>query len=311
MRLIDVLDEPLLAGRLAGNTRRNYIGALGRWSQSGVVTVADVTIEAVRAYLTARIAVVSPASANQELMAVLSVLAHLETTGRYDLAQLQAIRRLKVQAEGARALSAPHLTPYEFDRLLSYALTKPWHYVNGRDAGKPILICSPLEARTVGQIGAWAGLRQQEMARLAWSDIDWQSRTLRVGHEHGVTKTKRERRVPMCSQLVALLEELREARLRGSLGTFVLGPTARSRSQEDRPLTARCISTRLLALREVACMPQVTFHLLRHTRASWWVQAGVPIAKVAAWLGHSVETCVKFYAGIRAEYDADVERMPA
>lgn len=68
---------------------------------------------------------------------------------------------------------------------------------------------------------------------------------------------------------------------------------------------------RLRALRGVAGMPHVTFHLLRHTRASWWIQAGVALVKVAKWLGHSVEVCSTFYAGIRAEYDADVERMPA
>ena len=36
-----------------------------------------------------------------------------------------------------------------------------------------------------------------------------------------------------------------------------------------------------------AKLPGVTAHVLRHTAASWMVQSGIPIAKVAVYLGNS------------------------
>jgi integrase len=57
-------------------------------------------------------------------------------------------------------------------------------------------------------------------------------------------------------------------------------------------------------------MPFVDFTLLRHTRASWWVQAGVPLAKVAKWMGHSINICARHYAGLQPGYDTDCERAP-
>lgn len=41
------------------------------------------------------------------------------------------------------------------------------------------------------------------------------------------------------------------------------------------------------------------------------MQGGVPIAKVAKWLGHSVEVCARHYAGISDAYDPEAERGAA
>lgn len=45
--------------------------------------------------------------------------------------------------------------------------------------------------------------------------------------------------------------------------------------------------------------------------ASWWVQAGVPIAKVAKWLGNSPEVIQRHYGGLVAGWDPDAERGAA
>jgi integrase len=52
----------------------------------------------------------------------------------------------------------------------------------------------------------------------------------------------------------------------------------------------------------------VTFITLRHTYASWLIQGGVSIAKVARWMGHSVTICWKHYAGLIPGGDRDVEK---
>lgn len=66
---------------------------------------------------------------------------------------------------------------------------------------------------------------------------------------------------------------------------------------------------------ERAGMPDVTAHTLRHTAATWMVQAGVPIPKVAAFLGHrDSRTTERVYGHHAPEYlsegsDAIVARL--
>ncbi len=50
------------------------------------------------------------------------------------------------------------------------------------------------------------------------------------------------------------------------------------------------------------------WHVFRHTFASRLVQAGVPLAKVSAWLGHEdIRTRLR-YAHLAPGHDADIER---
>lgn len=56
---------------------------------------------------------------------------------------------------------------------------------------------------------------------------------------------------------------------------------------------------------------RMTLTLCRHTRASWWIQAGVPVALVAKQLGHSVAVCLRHYGGLSDGYDATLERGAA
>ena len=50
------------------------------------------------------------------------------------------------------------------------------------------------------------------------------------------------------------------------------------------------------------------WHLFRHTFASRLVQAGVPIAKVSAWLGHANISTTMIYAHLAPGHDADIEK---
>ena len=47
-----------------------------------------------------------------------------------------------------------------------------------------------------------------------------------------------------------------------------------------------------------AGLPGVSFHTLRHTGASWMVQAGVPLYEVQRVLGHSTPIMTQRYAAL-------------
>lgn len=293
--LVSVLGEATFRSRLADNTLRNYREALARWARACVAHASDVSVESVSAHMTARVEQSSPIVANLDLLALLSVLGHLERTGRFEAGLLEAVRRQRVAFERPRQFQAEFLSVEDFNRLCQSVRERPWR----REC------CSADEALLMAQLVAWSGLRQQEAARLAWADVCWRTRMLLVRSTPGaLTKTRRERKVPICEPLLAALKNAPQR------GQWVLTHSAGSRRKRG-PLKPTAMHERIVSLRGHALMPHVTFVLLRHSRASWWVQAGVPLAKVALWLGHSVETCAMHYAGIRQEYDPDAERMPA
>lgn len=111
----------------------------------------------------------------------------------------------------------------------------------------------------------------------------------------GRTKTGRSRVVPLATELLGPL-----AAAKRDPSGFVLGA---------QRITVRAMLKRVARIGKRAGIP-ANLLLLRHTRASWWVQAGVSIAKVAKWLGHSVKICEMHYAGLRDGWDPDADRIP-
>lgn len=272
--IIEVLSERLYASRLAPATIARYYRSLTLLGEAGVSTLSDVTPAAVRGYLEQRAEAVSLKAAQADLAALCSVLRYLAETGRFERESLEAVRRLRGPTERPPQLSASFLTPAEVDHLCVFA--------------------SPFDESLV-RVAVWSGLRASELAGLGWGDVDWRGRSLIVrGGKTGA------RRVPCCAPLLARLRAMQDK----ATGAHVV-------SASGRRVHRNTIQRRLNRVRDRASMEHVTFTLLRHTRASWWVQAGVPLAKVAAWLGHSVEVCVRFYAGLQSGYDPDCERLPA
>jgi site-specific recombinase XerD len=67
--------------------------------------------------------------------------------------------------------------------------------------------------------------------------------------------------------------------------------------QNGKPVPGPMLSKQFSRFRERAGLSDdVTFHTLRHTFASWLVQAGVPLFKVSSWLGHSSIQVTERYA---------------
>ena len=95
------------------------------------------------------------------------------------------------------------------------------------------------------------GLRQGELLRLTWADVDWNVGVLTVNE----TKSGERRRVPMNSTVVGVVSEMKAA----------MTPRL-----EDRlfPQTARCIRRAFDRAVKAAGLAPFRFHDLRHTFAS-------------------------------------------
>lgn len=108
------------------------------------------------------------------------------------------------------------------------------------------------------------GLRRGELFSLTWDMIDLDLRLVTLEAEN--TKAGKKRTVPLNDAAMSVLE-----RNRGEGDVFHVKEVKRSFATACRN----------------AGLKDVTLHTLRHTFASWLVQAGVPIYEVAKLMGHS------------------------
>jgi integrase len=143
------------------------------------------------------------------------------------------------------------------------------------------------------------GLRRGEVAGLRWSNVDLDAATLTVSPtrvsvdgaaQDSVVKTERgERTLPLTPSLAAALARARarqdrDAELAGSAyapsGLLVV-------DQIGRPLHPETISSRWDRLLTRAGVRRIRLHDARHTCGTTLHLQGVPVAVIAAWLGHA------------------------
>jgi integrase len=130
---------------------------------------------------------------------------------------------------------------------------------------------------------ALTGLRRSEILRLQAGDIRNGALWL-----DGRTKSGRPRAVPMTPEA---------ARIAARRVPF--------------PIGAALLRKRFEAAREAAKLPAVRFHDLRHTYASWLVQAGQPLTSVRDLLGHSSSAVTDRYSHLaQTHLRAAVAKLP-
>lgn len=162
------------------------------------------------------------------------------------------------------------------------------------------------------------GMRWGELAGLHIHSLDLSQGVLTISDTTDGTEVKpypkgrRMRRVPLLQWMVDYLD-VPEAngcglRHRGKKGcpSGLLFPAAQGGVRDDRNFTQRVLDPAL----EAAGLKHVglTLHDLRHTYASWLVQDGIPLHRVAELLGHASTTTTEKYAHFAPATGSDVER---
>lgn len=156
------------------------------------------------------------------------------------------------------------------------------------------------------------GLRMGEVTALLASDFDLDGKTPTVrvskawksdgagGYYIGPPKTRRSRRtVALAEETVALVSPLvKRAKLAGAeVFTTPMGKTIRNGTAYRRAWEPAVIEARAHGLRK---SPRI--HDLRHTHASWMLEAGVDLFKLSRRLGHeSTTTTTDLYSHLLPE----------
>jgi integrase len=166
-------------------------------------------------------------------------------------------------------------------------------------------------------LAATTGLRIGELLGLSWVDVDLAAGTLRVRRSLGRVgankwalsepKSSRSRRslpLPARAREALSTERSRQRFREGAAGADVW---------QDRdglvftdaigwPLNPSRVSREFGKAHDRAGVPHVRFHDLRHSAATTLLAAGVPMAVISEWLGHSgIAITASAYAAVVPE----------
>ncbi len=122
------------------------------------------------------------------------------------------------------------------------------------------------------------GLRQSDLINLEWSQINFRNQTLILDNRNSQTKSRKVHTLPLNMKALQILTE-RQLNFTGSERVF---------TYQGKPIKQLFISHKFKKLvRKAGINPQLSFHSLRHSFASWLIQKGVPIYQVSKLLTHS------------------------
>lgn len=259
-----------------------------RWADTRLM---DITRHDVQAWATGLIPDLSPASAKRVLGVFVSSLS-----GAIDAGLLAANPATRIKLPPAPQGREVFLTKEQFARLVDAI-------PHASDAA-------------VVQLLAGTGIRWGELAGLHWHNLDVSAGMVTVrdvfsaGEIKPYPKGRRMRRVPVFAwSLENLAVPARPMPCAvphrdGKCQSGLVFSTRDSTALDDRNFYRRVMAP---ALRK-AGLEQLgaTLHDLRHTYASWLVQAGVPLERIAELLGHGSINTTKIYAHLAPARHDDI-----
>jgi len=178
---------------------------------------------------------------------------------------------------------------------------------------------------TVSGIGGlWAlalyGLRRGEIAGLRWTNVDLTSKTIRIEENRvavgkqiktGTPKSKASNRtLPLPDEVVDLLKaaKKRQAQERLAFGPGYGSSEYVASDEIGQPYHPNLLTFRWAQLLDGLKISRVRLHDARHSCATLMHLRGVPIAVIAAWLGHA---SAAFTMSVYAHSQADALKAAA
>jgi integrase len=127
------------------------------------------------------------------------------------------------------------------------------------------------------------GLRQGELLRLEWKDVDFTKGLLTVL----ISKTKKRRTVHLNAPAIDALKKLRHA---------IVGPSHIFPDDKGKQAGKFWLAHRWRKVRKAAGLVDFRWHDLRHSCASFLAQSGASLLEIGSVLGHSSPSVTYRYA---------------
>jgi len=234
----------------------------------GSLDLSEVSTARVQSYVaTANASELSAASVRNHLTVLRSMLSVAQLWGLVDTNPIDGVVEPRAQQADMSYLSPPEM------RLLIESTPAKW---------RPLIATACL-----------LGLRKGELLAIRWSDLDFESGTLRVTHTlyRGSLQPPKTRysvrSVPLPATLTGLLQQ-EQAKRRSESG-FVF-------SQDGKPLDSRVPGRVLSRSLRAAGLKTLRFHDLRHSFVAAHIAAGTPVKVIQALVGHAtIKTTMDVY----------------
>jgi integrase len=139
-----------------------------------------------------------------------------------------------------------------------------------------------MHAAVVTSVGC--GLRQGELLRLTWADVDLKKQQLRILR----TKNDEPRSVWAPQSVCDALKTLKRGKVVGTAHVFL--------TERGEPLDKGTLRHRWLQVRDVAGLADFRWHDLRHSCASFLAQQGASLLEIGSVLGHRSSSVTRRYA---------------
>lgn len=158
-----------------------------------------------------------------------------------------------------------------------------------------LLDAAPEHLKSLILAALMTGGRFGELVALTWGDLDLDAAVL--WFRSGNTKSRRERLVPLTPTMVEAFRGMPRRK-------------ATDRVFQFRGRDFGSVRTSFTRARKAAGLgADVTFHVCRHSYASWAVMNGLDVYRLQRYLGHSSMTLTQRYAHLSPEYLKDGVRF--
>lgn len=150
-------------------------------------------------------------------------------------------------------------------------------------------------------LGLYTGARSTAILSLRWADVDFSSGLINFKSQ-GETQNKKKSIVPMPKRL---FREMKKARVMGTETGYVIHQkkvVSDTAGKKIIQIPIKSIKGSFGSACKKAGLEKVTPHTLRHTAASWMVQKGVPLHKVAKYIGTTMEVIEKTYGHLEPDH---------
>jgi len=134
------------------------------------------------------------------------------------------------------------------------------------------------------------GLRSMELIKLQLNQINFNERLVTLDNRNHITKSKRIRTIPLNDMALEIIQKRKP-----NIKQVIFTMNGKEYKQDVLSKTFKKY------VRKAKLNDKLNFHSLRHTFASWLVQAGVDIFRIQRLLGHADISTTQIYVHLRRD----------